>query len=136
MREIKTHKDAEDLCNSSIRVTAEDEAGYGQTNHSYLIRLVDTNNPNDPTKDLMEPINVNFQNGPLREKEVGIIGINGITHESLLAILIDRLRSFQSSAYCCRENGLALTKLEEALHWLNQRTKNRRDRGVEGTHII
>lgn len=33
----------------------------------------------------------------------------------------------------CRENSLAITKLEEALHWLEARTKNRKAAGVEGT---
>jgi hypothetical protein len=47
-------------------------------------------------------------------------------------ICIDRLRSFQSGDFKCRENALALTKLEEALHWLNHRTRDRQSRGVEG----
>jgi hypothetical protein len=46
---------------------------------------------------------------------------------------IDRLQSFQSGDFACRENALALTKLEEALHWLDHRTKDRQRRGVEGT---
>ena len=34
--------------------------------------------------------------------------------------------------FACRENALALTKVEEALHWLNHRTADRQRRGVEG----
>ena len=59
-----------------------------------------------------------------------------VTHEVLLAILIDRLQSFQAGPYACRENALALTKLEEAQHWLQARTKARMARGVEGTSQI
>jgi hypothetical protein len=70
-----------------------------------------------------------FQNGPISEK-----GVNGITQEVLLAIVADRLRSFQAGPFACRENALALTKIEEAQHWLQQRTLSRMRRGVEGTH--
>ncbi len=35
-----------------------------------------------------------------------------------------------------RENALAITKLEEAMHRLNDRTQNRKDRGVEGTNTV
>lgn len=58
----------------------------------------------------------------------------GVTHEALLAILIDRMQAFQKGPYSCRENALALTKLEEAAHWLNARTARRVAQGVEGTH--
>jgi hypothetical protein len=76
-------------------------------------------------------LEVSFQNGPLNEA-----GINGTTNEHLLAILIDRMRAFQSGPFTCRENALALTKLEEAVMWLNQRTANREAHGVEGTHEV
>ncbi len=58
---------------------------------------------------------------------------DGFTNEVLLAIVLDRLRAFQSGALACRENALAITKLEEALHWLGHRSKQRTTRGVEGT---
>lgn len=38
--------------------------------------------------------------------------------------------------YACRENALALTALEEALMWLQKRTRDRLARGVEGTHAV
>lgn len=72
-----------------------------------------------------------FQNGPVKENGEGV---NGITHEVLLAILIDRLQGFQSGPYKNRENAVAITKLEEALMWLHKRTLDREARGVEGTH--
>lgn len=71
---------------------------------------------------------VKFQNGPVKE-----FGVNGCHQEDLLAIVIHRLQSFQAGDFACRENALALTKLEEAMHWLNHRTKARASRGVEGT---
>jgi len=41
---------------------------------------------------------------------------------------------FQSlnEAFPCRENSLTITKIEEAIHWQDARTKDREKRGVEG----
>ena len=38
-----------------------------------------------------------------------------------------------NNKFPCRENAMAITKLDEALMWLEARTKNRITRGVEGT---
>ncbi len=71
-----------------------------------------------------------FQDGPFSE-----VGVNGATNETVIAAVIDRLEQFQASAQTrCRENALAIAKLEEALHWLNHRTADRTARGVEGTY--
>ena len=74
---------------------------------------------------------VSFQKGAIKEH-----GVNGIMNEDLIAMVIDRLQSFQESDFACRENAVAITKLEEALMWLRKRTQDREDRGVEGTHNI
>lgn len=74
---------------------------------------------------------INFQNGVIKEN-----GVNGCQNEDLIAIVIDRLQSFQKGKFNCRENALAITKLEEALMWLNKRTNDRIARGVEGTNIV
>lgn len=73
---------------------------------------------------------IGFQDGPVKE-----VGVNGCHHEDLIAIMIDRLQHFQRGKYACRENDIALTKLEEALHWLGHRTAARAARGVEGTSV-
>lgn len=57
---------------------------------------------------------------------------DGTTNEEVLAMLIDRLR-FLGERLPCRENSIAITKCEEALMWLNKRTWDRKERGVEGT---
>jgi hypothetical protein len=72
---------------------------------------------------------LNFQNGPIQTPA----DFNGLTNEALLAVVIDRMRGFQSSPFACRENAVALTKMEEALMWLQKRTRDRVARGVEGT---
>lgn len=71
-----------------------------------------------------------------RPKEGGAPGeletVNdGTTNEAVLEVLIDRLNSM-GAKFPCRENSIAITKLEEALMWLNRRTANRKARGVEG----
>lgn len=57
---------------------------------------------------------------------------NGTTNEEVLMVLIDRLQ-FLNKKLPSRESSLALTKIEEALMWLEKRTQNRRNQGVEGT---
>jgi hypothetical protein len=74
---------------------------------------------------------VRFQKGPIKECD-----INGCCNEDLIVMVIDRLQSFQASEYSCRENAIAITKLEEALMWLRKRTQDRERRGVEGTHSL
>jgi hypothetical protein len=74
---------------------------------------------------------IHFQEGPIKE-----CGVNGVFNEDLIAMVIARLEHFQKSEYACRENALAITKLEEALMWLRKRTVGRENRGVEGTHQV
>lgn len=71
---------------------------------------------------------VNFQLGPVKEA-----GVNGATNEALIAVLVHRLQ-FLNKQFPCRENSLAITKLEEAGHWLEARTRDRLARQVEGTN--
>ncbi|MDK8193760.1 hypothetical protein QP794_27130 [Paenibacillus sp. UMB7766-LJ446] len=74
---------------------------------------------------------VNFQEGPIKEA-----GINGVMNEDLISMVIARLNGFQNSDFRCRENAVAITKLEESLMWLRKRTADREARGVEGTHTV
>lgn len=73
---------------------------------------------------------IHFQEGPIKE-----CGINGVMNEDLITMCICRLEHFQKSEFACRENAVAITKLEEALMWLRKRTVGREKRGVEGTHV-
>lgn len=47
----------------------------------------------------------------------------GTTNEAVLEMLIDRLSVFQNGEESCRENAIAITKLEEAKMWLESRAK-------------
>ena len=106
--------------NDKIEVYVIDEPGAGGANHEYKVILpggADTR--------------ISFQNGPINEA-----GVNGLTQEVLLAIVADRLRSFQAGPFSCKENACAPTHIEEAMHWLQQRTITRMRRGVEGTNKL
>ena len=78
-------------------------------------------------------IEIHWQDGPLsvdgERKEP-----NGAFVEGVIAAALDRIEYYNSTEFRCRENSLAITKLEEALHWLDHRTRDREERGVEGTH--
>ena len=122
--------------NDAIHISVLDEPGQGGACHRYDVGIMaDAPVPKDDPACARRRVRhanslvINFQNGPINEK-----GVNGVTQEALLAIVVDRLRSFQSGPYACRENALALTKVEEATHWLQQRTIARMRRGVEGTN--
>jgi hypothetical protein len=119
MRMISEHK--VNPANDRINIAAVDDVGPGGANHVYEVTIPETG----------KVVTLSFQNGPINEA-----GVNGVTHEVLLAIVADRMRSFQSGPYSCRENALALTKIEEAMHWLHSRTLARMQRGVEGTHKL
>lgn len=124
MKELYDHK--ANPCNEALKIKVIDEPGPGGANHLYHI-FADESNPNITVPETVYCV-IPFQNGPIKEA-----GVNGVTQEALLAVVIDRLRGFQSGQYACRENAIALTKLEEALMWLQKRTRGRVARGVEGT---
>lgn len=116
MRTVEYHKI--NPTNDRFDIVVADEPGHGGASHVYEVHHAST-------AGLAPLLAVNFQNGPIGEH-----GVNGVTQEILLAIVIDRLRSFQAGPFSSRENALALTKCEEALHWLQQRTLDRMRRGV------
>lgn len=134
MRKLHGHKI--NPANDLINIEVQDEPGSGGACHLYHITGFHSgSNPSDPwTERHGQPAQhstILFQNGPISE-----VGVNGLTHEVLLAILVDRMEAFQAGPYACRENALALTKLQEAQHWLHHRTLARMNRGVEGTHEV
>jgi hypothetical protein len=81
-------------------------------------------------------IEINWQNGPLG-RGAERVAPNGAFVEGVIAAAIDRIQYYQTAnngKFQCRENALAITKLEEALLWLQKRTMDREARQVEGTH--
>lgn len=96
-------------------------------NAPHNFKVVTNDNPSDPR----EVGEVVFQCGPIKES-----GVNGVMNEDLIAMVITRLEYFNNSEFRCRENAMAITKLEEALMWLRKRTIGRENRGIEGTHKV
>jgi hypothetical protein len=126
MRNLTDHK--VNGLNEALEIQVLDEPGSGGANHEYVIKL----NGASPRLDGSSPRSewgITFQNGPILEA-----GYNGLSNEALLVILIDRMKGFQSGQFANRENALALTNLEQALMWLQKRTRDRMARGVEGTY--
>lgn len=119
MRELTSHK--VNGLNEALTIEVYDEPGQGNACHQYAISF------DEPRGRQLHAIN--FQNGP-----IGEYGVNGISAEALLAIVEDRLVGFQSGQFACRENAVALTKLQECMMWLQKRTRDRMARGVEGTN--
>ena len=81
-------------------------------------------------------ISISWQSGPLQAAGGERLDPNGAFVEDVIAAAKQRLEHYQESKFRCRENALAITKLEEALHWLEARTADREARGVEGTHTV
>lgn len=129
MRELTGHK--VNGCNESIGITVVDEPGCGGSCHAYDLHLLSAPGVSPGITAEQWTTKLRFQNGP-----IGTAGVNGITHEALLAVLIDRLEGFQSGKYACAENADTLAALQHAQSILKSRTEKRLARGVEGTHTV
>ena len=75
-----------------------------------------------------QKITFTIQSDPIKE-----VGVNGCQLDALIVTAKDMI-AYLNAKFPCRENSLAITKLEEALMWLEARTKDREFRGVEGTN--
>lgn len=113
-------------CNRQITVEAQDAPGAGGASTMYIIK--------GPQRDYgggvgVAPawgVNLRFQRGD------PAVEINGCTNESLLAIVEDRLKGFQSGPFACDDNQAALVAVQSALAILARRSAEREARGVEG----
>lgn len=137
MRKITDHIVSGDSANHQLTIEVLDAPGQGGANHMYQITGLDIGKNASYMKCCgAEPANydgpedsawVMFQNGPIKE-----FGVNGITNEALLAILIDRLRGLQSGPFPSDEAEQAAAHIGTALLLLQKRTRARITRGVEG----
>jgi hypothetical protein len=137
MRELTGH--VVNPANDQLKISVLDGAGPGGANHLYIItgfRATEANNPAlnyhpDSGPGVMTGATLLFQNGAISE-----VGVNGLTHEALIEVLIDRLIGFQTGAYQNHYNENALRCLEDARTWLQRRTRDRMAQGVEGTMAV
>ena len=82
------------------------------------------------TKEGANVINViKFQDKPVSE------GVNGVTNELLLEIIIDRLSDFQAGPFPCAENAEAVMFAKRALNALLSRHKDRIARDTYGKYV-
>ncbi|MGE5423388.1 MAG: hypothetical protein ACM3QW_08995, partial [Ignavibacteriales bacterium] len=124
------------LTTNYTRVFHEDpqEMKFNAPHHFVVTQAILKNEDYQGNSEYVEPktlAEINFQEGPIKE-----CGVNGVCNEDLLVMVLTRLEHFQKSEFNCRENALAITKIEEALMWLRKRTTAREMRGVEGTHTV
>jgi hypothetical protein len=71
-------------------------------------------------------VSFQIQSDPINE-----VGVNGVQALDILKYTKCLFESL-NEAFPCRENSLTITKLEEAIHWQDARTKDRQRRLVEG----
>jgi hypothetical protein len=121
----KLHGHKTNPLNHLIDITVCDDPGKGGMNSVYELTL----HADNPGRAVVKTLRVEFQNGPI------IDGGNGWTNEAAIEMIIDRLRGAQTGPFACRENAIALTKLEEAMLWLGARSRERIGRGVEGRQV-
>lgn len=120
-RRISSHQTNE--CNKAIDIEVKDPPGPSGASFEYDILL-----RKDGLIELCCPIE--FHVGPMEN------GTNGLTHEALLTVLIDRLQCLQTGPFRCEENRKALAAMEEARIHLAARTARRLVEGKEGTHEV
>ena len=80
-------------------------------------------------------LTIDWQEGPLG-RGLDRLEPNGAFVETVIAAAKQRIEYYQDSKFNSRENAMAITKLDEALLWLNKRTTDREEREVEGTHAV
>ena len=77
---------------------------------------------------------ISWQDGPLRDPGTGEEREpNGAQVEDIIDAALDRTAFLEDSAFSCEENQRTMEHLREAIHWQQERTRRRRERGVEGT---
>jgi hypothetical protein len=67
-----------------------------------------------------------IQEGPIKE-----VGVNGCQVDTVIETAKLILEGLNKN-FPCRENSMAVTKLDEALMWLQKRKQDREERNVEG----
>ncbi len=93
----------------------------------YQIAQIDTDSGIINSIDIRKnKITFTIQDGPIKE-----FGINGIQVTDMLEYCKELFKSLNKD-FPCRENALTITKIEEAIHWQDARTKDRKSRKVEG----
>lgn len=75
-------------------------------------------------------ISFTIQNGPAKEN-----GVNGCQVDTIIEAAKAIIEGLNKN-FPCRENAMVITKLDEALMWLNKRKQDRINRNVEGENKL
>ena len=94
-------------------------------------RELDKKRGTNPSADSF--VDVVFVRGDKTDNGVTIPRVDGILHEQLLGMMIEDLK-YKNSLVPSRESALAITKLQEALMWLEERQNQRTKAGTVGTY--
>lgn len=97
----------------------------------YSIAAVIPAQTSDSSEQVVNQSTLDFQDGSIAE-----VGPNGITDQALLAVVLDRMRGFNNGPYRCRENSVIITKIEEALMWMEKRSNDRARQGIDGVRNL
>lgn len=80
-------------------------------------------------------ITIRWQEGPLNRGK-NRIEPNGAFVEGVIQAALGRLKYYQETKFKCLDNKIAIESLQQALMVLEERTKDRERRKVEGTHAL
>lgn len=124
MRKISIHQG--DLLNDQIILETYDDDKPDLANSKFQFHIKSGTNwevHGQPVK---------FHSGPLGLVDEVEYHINGLSNEVFLAIVLDRLQSWQKGKYACKENEVASQKILEALFWLKHHNQELIQRGTFG----
>jgi hypothetical protein len=97
---------------------------YNEENEKWT-QFIQIENTED-VKGVAPVVKFTIQSDPI--SEVGVNGVQALDMLKYVKCLFESL----NEAFPCRENALSITKIEEAIHWQDARTKDRQRRQVEG----
>jgi len=79
-----------------------------------------------------EGIEVVFCKG--NKEDSSVLRQEGVFTETLVQVAKQYLESVNKGEMATRETSMVITKLDEALMWINKRAEDRKLRGVQGTY--
>jgi hypothetical protein len=97
---------------------------YNEENEKWT-QFIKIENAED-VKGVAPVVKFTIQSDPI--SEVGVNGVQALDMLKYVKCLFESL----NEAFPCRENALSITKIEEAIHWQDARTRDRQRRQVEG----
>lgn len=80
-----------------------------------------------------QTIDLTFVRGSKVEEENKTAPMEGTLHEHLVSVMIEDLK-LKHTEFPSKETAMAITNLEQARHWMEEREKAREAAGVLGTY--